>query len=91
MDGLKNIFDEWKININPVKTTLQLKQNCGRLAENVSERLNLYVKAFCAEDNELALTYISQAKRLTIADAKLLSSIKRYQVSNFVAFYNTIY
>ncbi|KAF9665499.1 hypothetical protein SADUNF_Sadunf16G0129100 [Salix dunnii] len=57
----------------------ELKQNCGRLAENVSERLNLFVKAFCAEDNALALTYISQAKPLTIAGAKLLSSIKRYQ------------
>ncbi|KAH8520408.1 hypothetical protein H0E87_001739 [Populus deltoides] len=59
----------------------ELKQNCGRLAENVSERLNLYVKAFCAEDNALALTSISQAKPLTIAGAKLLQSIKRYQES----------
>ncbi|KAG5253691.1 P-hydroxybenzoic acid efflux pump [Salix suchowensis] len=59
----------------------ELKQNCGRLAENVSERLELYVKAFCAEDNALALSYISQAKPLTIAGAKLLSSIKRYQES----------
>ncbi|KAJ6750624.1 hypothetical protein OIU85_001187 [Salix viminalis] len=59
----------------------ELKQNCGRLAENVSERLDLYVKAFCAEDNALALSYISQAKPLTIAGAKLLSSIKRYQES----------
>jgi hypothetical protein len=70
---------------------LQLKQDCGKLAENVSERLNLYVKTFCAEDNALALTSISQAKPLTIAGAKLLQSIKRYQVRNFVAFYNTIY
>ncbi|KAJ6895437.1 hypothetical protein NC651_021824 [Populus alba x Populus x berolinensis] len=59
----------------------ELKLNCERLAENVSERLNLYVKAFCAEDNALALTSISQAKPLALAGAKLLQSIKRYQES----------
>ncbi|KAF9675328.1 hypothetical protein SADUNF_Sadunf09G0020700 [Salix dunnii] len=59
----------------------ELRINCERLAENVSERLNLYVKAFCAEDNALALAYISQAKPLTVAGAKLLQSIKRYQES----------
>ncbi|KAB5540793.1 hypothetical protein DKX38_013767 [Salix brachista] len=59
----------------------ELRLNCERLAENVSERLNLYVKAFCAEDNALGLAYISQAKPLTVAGAKLLQSIKRYQES----------
>ncbi|CAK7331598.1 unnamed protein product [Dovyalis caffra] len=57
----------------------ELKQNCERLAENVSERLNLYVKAFCAQDNALALKSISEAKPMTAAGAKLLQSIKRYQ------------
>ncbi|XP_011042678.1 PREDICTED: uncharacterized protein LOC105138325 [Populus euphratica] len=59
----------------------ELKLNCERLAENVSERLNLYVKAFCAEDNALALTSISQARSLAVAGAKLLQCITRYQES----------
>ncbi|TXG74021.1 hypothetical protein EZV62_002600 [Acer yangbiense] len=59
----------------------EVKQNSKQLAENVSERLKLYVKAFCAEDNTSALASISQAKSLAIGATKLFQNIKRYQES----------
>lgn len=58
-----------------------MKKNCKLLSENSSERLKLYVKAFCAEDNTSALASISQAKLLTIGGTKFIQNIKRYQVS----------
>ncbi|KDP44214.1 hypothetical protein JCGZ_05681 [Jatropha curcas] len=59
----------------------EVKENCKLLVENASERLKLYVKAFCEQDSALALSSISQSKSLAIAGTKLLQSIKRYQGS----------
>ncbi|KAL5750193.1 hypothetical protein ACOSP7_024796 [Xanthoceras sorbifolium] len=59
----------------------EVKQNCKQVAENASDRLKLYVKAFCAEDNTSALASISQAKSFAIGATKLLQNIKRYQES----------
>ncbi|XP_050229697.1 uncharacterized protein LOC126678829 [Mercurialis annua] len=59
----------------------EVKDNCKLLAENVSERLKLYVKAFCEKDGALALSSLAQAKSLTISGSKLLQIIKRYQGS----------
>lgn len=60
---------------------LQVKKSCRLYAENASERVNLLVKAFCAKDSTTALDFISEAKSLFKAGAKLLLSIKNKQVS----------
>lgn len=69
--------------INQIVTTIcfQVKQNCKLFAENASERFNLFVKAFTAEDNSCALAFISQAKSLVKTGSKLLQGIKTKQVS----------
>ncbi|KAG6629236.1 hypothetical protein CIPAW_14G070500 [Carya illinoinensis] len=59
----------------------QVKQNCKLLSENASERLKLFVRAFCAENSTSALASISQTKSLDGTGTKLLSSIKRHQGS----------
>ncbi|XP_017982578.1 PREDICTED: uncharacterized protein LOC18590727 [Theobroma cacao] len=59
----------------------EAKRNCKLLAENGSQRLKLFVKALCAEDNAAASASISQAKMLTAAGTKLLQRIKRFQGS----------
>jgi hypothetical protein len=60
----------------------QVKQKGKLLAENASERLKLFVQAFCAEDGTSSLALISQAKSCGTG-TKFLQSIKRNQVSNF--------
>ncbi|XP_031275955.1 uncharacterized protein LOC116134422 [Pistacia vera] len=57
----------------------EIKKTCRLYAENASERLNLLVKAFCANDNTAAFDFILEAKSLFIAGAKLLLSIKQKQ------------
>ncbi|XP_031111691.1 uncharacterized protein LOC116015681 [Ipomoea triloba] len=59
----------------------EVKHNCHLFAENVSQRLNLLVKAFSAEDNASALSLVSQAKSLNASGAKLLQNIKSKQES----------
>nr|GMD61345.1 uncharacterized protein LOC109193187 [Ipomoea batatas] len=59
----------------------EVKHNCHLFAENVSQRLNLLVKAFSAEDKTSALSLVSQAKSLNASGAKLLQSIKSKQES----------
>lgn len=49
--------------------------------ENATERINLFVKAFSAEDNTSALALISQAKSLVNNGPKLLQAIKSKQVT----------
>lgn len=61
--------------------TLQVKKSSKLYAENASEMLNHFVKAFCAQDNTAALDSISEAKSLFKAGAKQLLSIKDKQVS----------
>ncbi|XP_044504734.1 uncharacterized protein LOC123224982 [Mangifera indica] len=57
----------------------EVKKSCRLYAENASERVNLLVKAFCAKDSTTALDFISEAKSLFKAGAKLLLSIKNKQ------------
>nr|GMD24278.1 uncharacterized protein LOC109193187 [Ipomoea batatas]GMD67134.1 uncharacterized protein LOC109193187 [Ipomoea batatas] len=59
----------------------EVKHNCHLFAENVSQRLNLLVKAFSAEDKASALSLVSQAKSLNSSGAKLLQNIKSKQES----------
>ncbi|GAB4860180.1 hypothetical protein Ancab_011657 [Ancistrocladus abbreviatus] len=66
----------------PQLASMEVKQNCKLFAENASERLKLYVKAFCAEDKTTSQALISQAKSLSIKGTKFLQGIKARQVSN---------
>lgn len=65
----------------PYLACCEVKQNCKLFAENASERFNLFVKAFSAEDNSCALAFISQAKSLDKTGSKLLQGIKTKQES----------
>ncbi|XP_059302645.1 uncharacterized protein LOC132054690 [Lycium ferocissimum] len=65
----------------PFLACCEVKRNCKLFAENASERFNLFVKAFSAEDNTCALAFISQAKSLIKTGSKLLQSIKTKQES----------
>ncbi|RVW66150.1 hypothetical protein CK203_007342 [Vitis vinifera] len=65
----------------PRLASYEVKQKCKLFAENASERLKLFVKAFCAEDHASALSSIAQAKRFAVAGAKLHHSVKRRQGS----------
>ncbi|KAI5322043.1 hypothetical protein L3X38_031115 [Prunus dulcis] len=65
----------------PRLASREVKQNAKLLGENASERLKLFVKAFCAEDNTSALASISQAKSLAATATKLFQTIKRHQES----------
>ncbi|KAH0750057.1 hypothetical protein KY290_029289 [Solanum tuberosum] len=65
----------------PCLACCEVKQNCKLFAENASERFNLFVKAFTAEDNSCALAFISQAKSLVKTGSKLLQGIKTKQES----------
>ncbi|XP_019199579.1 PREDICTED: uncharacterized protein LOC109193187 [Ipomoea nil] len=65
----------------PSLASSKVKHNCHLFAENVSQRLNLLVKAFSAEDNASALSLVSQAKSLNASGAKFLQNIKSKQES----------
>ncbi|PHU15946.1 hypothetical protein BC332_17151 [Capsicum chinense] len=65
----------------PSLACCEVKNNCKLFAENASERFNLFVKAFSAEDNTCALAFISQAKSLVKTGSKLLQGIKTKQES----------
>ncbi|XP_023752997.1 uncharacterized protein LOC111901378 [Lactuca sativa] len=60
----------------PGLATCQVKKKCKLYADNASERVELCVKAFCAEDNRRAHSFVSQAKSLSINGTKLLNAIK---------------
>ncbi|KAF5953778.1 hypothetical protein HYC85_006634 [Camellia sinensis] len=57
----------------------QVKKLCRLYAENASQRINLYMKAFSAQDNITALDAISQAKPFTETGTKLLQTVKLIQ------------
>ncbi|OIT37426.1 PREDICTED: uncharacterized protein LOC109240808 [Nicotiana attenuata] len=59
----------------------EVKEKSRLFVENASERINLFVKAFSAEDKESALALISQAKSLVNNGPKLLQAIKSKQES----------
>ncbi|KAJ4834456.1 hypothetical protein Tsubulata_007909 [Turnera subulata] len=59
----------------------EAKENVRLLTQNISERLKLYLKAFCTENHALASASVSQAKPLAITGSKLLQSVKIYQGS----------
>ncbi|KAM5583725.1 hypothetical protein ABKV19_003547 [Rosa sericea] len=59
----------------------EVKHHSKLLVENASERLKLFVKAFCAEDNASALASISRTKSLASTATKLIQTIKCHQES----------
>ncbi|CAN4121029.1 unnamed protein product [Withania somnifera] len=59
----------------------EVKEKSRLFMENAAERINLFVKAFSAEDNTSALALISQAKSLVNNGPKLLQTIKSKQES----------
>ncbi|KAK2657924.1 hypothetical protein Ddye_010976 [Dipteronia dyeriana] len=63
----------------PCLSYYEVKKTCRLYAENASQRLNLFVKAFCAQNNTAAQDLILQAKSLSEAVAKLLVNIKNKQ------------
>ncbi|KAK6137253.1 hypothetical protein DH2020_029000 [Rehmannia glutinosa] len=65
----------------PSLACFEVRENCRLYIENASERLKLFVKAFCAEDKTSPKALISQAKSLNNSGIKLLQSIKSKQES----------
>ncbi|KAI9153146.1 hypothetical protein LWI28_006704 [Acer negundo] len=63
----------------PCLSYYEVKKTCRLYAENASQRLNLFVKAFCAQNNTAAQDLISESKSLFKAVAKLLVNIKNKQ------------
>ncbi|KAH9607774.1 hypothetical protein KSS87_022423, partial [Heliosperma pusillum] len=59
----------------------QVKYNSKLYAENASERLKIFVKAFCAEDIVSSQALVSQAKWLATQANKYLQCIKASQES----------
>ncbi|XP_060168913.1 uncharacterized protein LOC132599617 [Lycium barbarum] len=59
----------------------EVKEKSRLFVENAAERINLFVKAFSAEDNTSALALILQAKSLVNNGPKLLQAIKSKQES----------
>ncbi|PSR86695.1 SCO-spondin like [Actinidia chinensis var. chinensis] len=65
----------------PTLAYCQVKKKCKFFGDNASERLQLFVKAFCAEDKPNALALISQAKLSALRGTKCLQIIKSKQES----------
>ncbi|CAO2840619.1 unnamed protein product [Amaranthus hypochondriacus] len=65
----------------PHLASSQVKTNSKLFAENATERLKLYVKAFCAEDTTSSQALISQAKCLSVKAKKFIQCIKSKQES----------
>ncbi|XP_074267856.1 uncharacterized protein LOC141591438 [Silene latifolia] len=65
----------------PHLASSQVKYNSKLFAENASERVKIFVKAFCAEDGVSSQALISQAKWLAIQANKFLQCIKARQES----------
>ncbi|KAJ4704728.1 p-hydroxybenzoic acid efflux pump subunit aaeB [Melia azedarach] len=63
----------------PLLAYYEVKKTCRLYTENASERLNLFVKAFTAQDKTTAVDLITEAKFLFKAGSKLLLSIKDKQ------------
>ncbi|XP_055835325.1 uncharacterized protein LOC129903837 [Solanum dulcamara] len=59
----------------------EVKEKSRLFVENAAERINLFVKAFSAEDKTSALALISQANSLVNNGPKLLQAIKSKQES----------
>ncbi|CAF1863738.1 unnamed protein product [Brassica oleracea var. botrytis] len=65
----------------PRLATSEVKQSCKGIGQNVTTRVKLYMKAFCAEDAMTAMASVSQARELSRISSKLYQTIKRYQPS----------
>ncbi|KAM1148851.1 hypothetical protein ACFX2B_029211 [Malus domestica] len=65
----------------PRLASREVKQNSELLAKNTSERLKIFVNAFCAEGSTSALASISQANFLASTATKLFQTIKSHQES----------
>lgn len=65
----------------------QVKQSFKEIGQNVTTRVKLYMKAFCAEDATSAMASVSQARELSRMSSKLYQTIKRYQVINQLSYF----
>ncbi|VVA93539.1 unnamed protein product [Arabis nemorensis] len=65
----------------PRFATCEVKQSIKEIGQNVTTRVKLYLKAFCAEDATSATASVSQARELARSSSKLYQTIKRYQPS----------
>ncbi|CAG7902467.1 unnamed protein product [Brassica rapa] len=68
----------------PRLATCEVKQSFKEIGQNVTTRVKLYMKAFCAdaaEDATSAMASVSQARELSRMSSKLYQTIKRYQPS----------
>ncbi|XP_013634501.1 PREDICTED: uncharacterized protein LOC106340182 [Brassica oleracea var. oleracea] len=65
----------------PRLATCEVKQSSKEIGQNVTTRVKLYMKAFCAEDATSAMASVSQARELSRMSSKLYQTIKRYQPS----------
>ncbi|KAL8129910.1 hypothetical protein V2J09_019065 [Rumex salicifolius] len=65
----------------PYLASSEVKQSCKMFADNASNRLKLFTKAFCAEDKQTSHSLLSQAKSLASSSTKILQSIKSKQES----------
>ncbi|CAN8247358.1 unnamed protein product [Cochlearia groenlandica] len=65
----------------PRLATCEVKQSCKEIGQNVTTRVKLSMKAFCADDATSAMAFLSQARELSRISSKLYQTIKRYQPS----------
>ncbi|XP_048425278.1 uncharacterized protein LOC103949017 [Pyrus x bretschneideri] len=65
----------------PRLASREVKQNAELLIENASERLKIFVEAFCAEDSTSALASLSQANSLASTATMLFQTIENHQES----------
>ncbi|OVA18323.1 Para-hydroxybenzoic acid efflux pump subunit AaeB/fusaric acid resistance protein [Macleaya cordata] len=65
----------------PRLASYEVRKKSMLFKENISERLNLFVNAFCAENKTSALASISQAKSLVKTGTTLFQNIKIKQES----------
>ncbi|KAJ4891219.1 Uncharacterized protein Rs2_30967 [Raphanus sativus] len=65
----------------PRLATCEVKESCKEIGQNITTRVKLYMKAFCAEDAISAMASVSQARELSHTSSKRYQTIKRYQLS----------
>ncbi|CAM8930172.1 unnamed protein product [Rhodiola kirilowii] len=63
----------------PMLAYSEVKKECSLYAENASMRLNLLVKAFCAESQQAATDLLLQTSSVSKSGSKLIQSIKLKQ------------
>ncbi|KAK9169917.1 hypothetical protein Syun_002057 [Stephania yunnanensis] len=65
----------------PRLASYEVRKKCRQFNKNASERMKLFVKAFCAESNATANATMSRANSLTKKGTKILQTVKLMQES----------